>query len=200
MNQHTFVVIDVHGTKVPTADLQTHLRSALRIHGGEIVDTIDDAVLLHMTRATDAVAVSLDAVRTFTRHGASSVRAGLSTGTAVGASGRWSGPVVELAGSVAGHAPRGQVLATGATRQSTDRGQIDFVGIGEHTLPGAPAPVTLYRAQCVTDVGPPGRIDIDPVCHLAVDATQAVRIPGLQDSPAFYSNACATRWSATAGR
>lgn len=195
MNQHTFVVIDVHGTKVPTADLQTHLRSALRSQGGEVVDTINDAVLLHMTRATDAVSVSLDAITTFTRHGASSARAGLSTGTAVITAGRWSGPVVELATSIAGHAPRGQVIATGTTRQSTDRGQIDFVGIGEHTLPGAPTPITLYRAQRVTDVGPPGRIDIDPVCHLAVDATQAVRIPGRDDSPAFCSTACAERWT-----
>lgn len=200
MNQRTFVFADVLGTKVRTEDLAHHLRTALGVRAREDLDTIDQTVVLRMARATDAVTVSLAAVAAFTRHGASSVRAGMSTGTATRIDGRWAGPVIELASRVALHAPRGQVLTTATTRQSTDRGQIDFIGIGEHTLRGAPAPIALYRAQRVTDVGPPGRVDIDPVCHLAVDATQAVRIPGLQDSPAFCSTDCAERWNTTARR
>ncbi|MEV4422142.1 adenylate/guanylate cyclase domain-containing protein [Patulibacter sp. NPDC049589] len=196
MNQHTFVFADVHGTKVPPADLAKHLRQALTIYGGEYVDTIGDAVMLRLARATDAVTVSLDAVDTFTRHGHPAVRVGLDTGSGVLNAGRWSGPAALVAARVAEHAQRGQVIATSSTRQATDRGQIDFIGIGEHTLHDAGPPVSLYRAQRVTDVGPPGRLDIDPVCHLAVDATQAVRIPGNEASPAFCSQACAETWSA----
>lgn len=200
MNQHTFVFVDAHGTKVRPEELARHLRDALTIHGGEYVDTIGDTVMLRMARATDAVSISLAAVTAFTRHGASSVRAGMSTGTATRHDGQWSGSVVALAARVGEHAPRGHVLATAATRQSTDRGQIDFIGIGEHVLTETEMPVTLYRAQRVTEVGPPGRIDIDPICHLAVDAAQAVRVPGEQASPAFCSTACAERWVATQGR
>lgn len=196
MNQHTFVFADVHGTKVSTDDLVKHFRRALTIYGCEYVDTIGDAVMLRLTRATDAVSVSLDAVDAFTRHGQPTVRVGLDTGSGVLDAGRWSGPAPSVAAQVAGHASRGQVLATSSTRQATDRGQIDFNGVGEHALLDTGASVTLYRAQRVTDVGPPGRLDIDPVCHLAVDATQAVRIPGLEASPAFCSRACAETWSA----
>ncbi|MGE4427160.1 MAG: hypothetical protein AB7G37_11975 [Solirubrobacteraceae bacterium] len=196
MNQHTFVFADVHGTKVPTADLAKHLRQALTIYGGEYVDTIGEAVMLRLARATDAVTVSLDAIDAFTRHGHPAVRVGMDTGSGVLKAGRWSGPAALVAARVAEHAQRGQVLATSSTRQATDRGQIDFIGVGEHALHDTDARVTLYRAQRVTDVGPPGRLDIDPVCHLAVDATQAVRIPGLEASPAFCSKACAETWSA----
>lgn len=194
MNQHTFVFADVHGTKVRTDDLARHLRQALTIHGGEYVDTVGDAVMLRMARATDAVAVSLDAIDAFTRHGHRAVRVGLDTGSAVLDAGRWSGPAALTAARVAGHAERGQVLATSSTRQATDRGQIDFIGIGQHLLQDTTAPTSLYRAQRVTDVGPPQRLDVDPVCQIAVDATQAVRIEGDPESPAFCSQACADTW------
>lgn len=196
MNQHTFVFADVHGTKIHTADLAKHLRRALTIYGGEYVDTIGDAVMLRLARATDAVTVSLDAIDAFTRHGHPAVRVGMDTGSGVLNAGRWSGPAALVAAQVAEHAQRGQVLATSSTRQATDRGQIDFIGIGEHALHDTGAPTSLYRAQRVTDVGPPGRVDIDPICHLAVDATQAVRIPEIDASPAFCSQACAETWSA----
>ncbi|MEV4419340.1 hypothetical protein AB0L40_05100 [Patulibacter sp. NPDC049589] len=196
MNQHTFVFADVHGTKVQTDDLARHLRQALTIHGGEYVDTISDAVVLRMARATDAVTVSLDAIDAFTRHGHPAVRVGLDTGSAVLDAGRWSGPAALTAARVADHAKRGQVLCTSSTRQATDRGQIDFIGIGQHLLRETSAPISLYRAQRVTDVGPSQRLDVDPICHIAVDATQAVRIEGDPKSPAFCSQACADTWTA----
>lgn len=170
MNQHTFVFLDVQGTKVRTGDLATYLRGALRVHGGESIDTIDDTVLLYTARATDAVSAGLDAVAAFARHGTSSVRAGMSTGTAVRDRGHWSGPVLEVAADVARLAPRGQVLVTVSTRQATDRGQIDFVEIGDHALAGAPAPITLYRARRVIDIGPSGQTGNDPARDLAIGA------------------------------
>jgi class 3 adenylate cyclase len=184
---------------VQTDDLARHLRHALTIHGGEYVDTVGDAVMLRLARATDAVAVSLDAIDAFTRHGHRAVRVGLDTGSAVLDAGRWSGPAALTAARVAGHAERGQVLATSSTRQATDRGQIDFIGIGQHLLQDTNAPISLYRAQRVTDVGPPQRLDVDPVCQIAVDATQAVRIEGNPDSLAFCSQACADTWVARHG-
>lgn len=195
MNQHTFVFADVHGTRLHTDDLAKHLRQALTIYGGEYVDTIGDAVVLRLARATDAVTVSLDAIDAFSRNGQPAIRVGLDTGTATLTGGRWVGPAAVVAARVAARAQRGEVLATSSTRQATDRGQVDFVGIGEHVLDGSSEPVTLYRARRVTDVGPPGRLDVDPVCHLAVDATQAVRIDGNDASPAFCSRACADTWA-----
>lgn len=195
MSQQTFVFADARHAHLHADELARCIRSALATHGGEYVGTFENTVMLRIARATDAVTLSLAVVETLTRGHEPTVRAGIDTGLAARDAGRWSGHVVAVAARIAHHAERGQVLVTARTRQATDRGQIDFIGVGEHQLRDTDHPITLYRAQRITDHGPPVRLDIDPVCNVAVETATAVRVPGDPDSPVFCSTACADAYT-----
>lgn len=150
MTQQTFVFANAPTTQIP--QLEAALREQLTIHDGDHVATIADVVILRMARATDAVTLALHACDALAVDGARSVRVGVDTGTAVRDGERWGGPVVELAARLAEHADPGEVLATSATRQATDRGQLEFVDLGARRLHGDGPPTTLHRAYRVTDI------------------------------------------------
>lgn len=154
MTQQTFVFANAPTTLIPR--LEAVLREQLTIHDGHHVATIADVVILRMARATDAVALALHACDALAVDVVRSVRVGVDTGTAVRDGDRWGGPVVELAARLAEHADPGEVLATSATRQATDRGQLEFLDLGERRLHGDGPPTALHRAYRVTDIdGPP---------------------------------------------
>lgn len=110
-----------------------------------------------MARATDAVTLALHACDALVVNNVPSVRAGVDTSTAVRDGDRWDGPVVQLAARLAEHADPGEVLATSATRQAADRGQLDFVDLGDRRLHGDGLSTTLHRAYRVTDIDGPQR-------------------------------------------
>lgn len=198
MTQHTFVFANAPRPQIPGRE--SRLRDAMTIYEGEHLATIADVVILRTGRATDAVTLSLNVLGSLAGAGRSGARIGVDTGSAVRDGDLWGGPVVELAGRLAEHAAPGQVLVTASTRQATDRGQVDFVGLGEHPLYQHGAPTALYRAHRVTDNVAAGHLDIDPVCWVVVDPARAVRTPDVPHSPAFCSTACAATWSRREGR
>ncbi|MSW72222.1 MAG: hypothetical protein F2829_19430 [Actinobacteria bacterium] len=114
-------------------------------------------MILRMARATDAVTLALHACEALAVNGVPYVRVGVDTGTAVRDGDRWGGPVVDLASRLVEHADPGEVLATSATRQATDRGQLEFLDLGDHRLHGDGPPTALHRAYRVTDIDGPRR-------------------------------------------
>lgn len=150
MTQQTFVFANAPTSQVRR--LEAVLREQLTIHDGHYVATIADVVILRMARATDAITLGLHVCSALAVDGLTEVRVGVDTGAAVRDGERWGGPVVELAARLAEHAGPGDVLATSATRQATDRGQIEFVDLGEHRLHADGPPTALHRAYRVTDI------------------------------------------------
>ena len=148
MTQQTFVFANAPATHIPS--LEGTFRDALATHDGHHVASIADVVILRLARATDAIAICLNTISALGASGPGP-RFGVDTGIALRDGERWGGPVVELAALLAEHAGPGQVLTTSATRQATDRAQIDFVDLGKHRLHGNAPPTALYRAYRVTD-------------------------------------------------
>lgn len=159
--QQTFVFANAPTHQIPA--LQASVRDALATLDGQNVTTIGDVVMLRLARATDAIALCLNTISTLDPTGSGRLRFGVDTGIAVRDGERWGGPVVELAARLADHANHGQILASQATRQATDRAQIDFVDLGEHHLHGDGPPTAIYSAYRIADLDCPDPASASPV-------------------------------------
>jgi len=128
-NLHTFLFADIAGYSLiadqqgdeAAADLALYFLSRASnlasIHGGEVVKSLGDAVMIRTEDAADSLRIALDLVTEFSRDPAlPAIHAGLHTGPAVRRADDWWGATVNLAARVAAAASAGQVLVTKTAR------------------------------------------------------------------------------------
>jgi adenylate cyclase len=137
-------------------------------HGGEVIKTIGDAVMVRHRAPADALSIGLRAAHdVIAGHGSPAVRVGMHHGPAVERGGDWFGATVNLAARVAAAAPGGEVLVTAAVRERVgELGDVEFESRGEQRMRNVAAPVPLFAAV------PDNRSDearhLDPVCRMLV--------------------------------
>jgi adenylate cyclase len=136
--------------------------------GGQVIKTIGDAVMVRHPVPSEAVALGLTAAHdVMAGHGFPAVRVGMHHGPAIEREGDWFGATVNLAARVAAVAAGGEVLVTGAVRDSThDLAGVEFESRGEQRIRNVPAPVPLFAA--VRDGRSNEARHLDPVCRMLV--------------------------------
>lgn len=126
----------------------------IRRHGGRLVKTMGDALLVTFDSATRAVRAGLDIQQAIQQHNGSAftererlqVRVAISTGEVVIDTGDVFGDTVNLTSRVQQLAGPGEVLFTESTHATIKRSEIPCEPAGEFELKGVPGQVRLYRA------------------------------------------------------
>jgi adenylate cyclase len=160
-NLHTFLFADIagysrvadqHGDEA-AADLALYFlsraSSLASIHGGEVVKSLGDAVMVRTADAADSIRLALDLVNEFSQDPAlPAIHAGLHTGPAVQRADDWWGATVNIAARVAAAADPGQVLVTETSR--VQAGEVDSTrwrGPEPLRLKNIRLPVKVYAAS-----------------------------------------------------
>lgn len=168
-------------------------------HGAEQIKSIGDALMIRVTSAANAIRLAVRIVdEVGGRHGFPAVRVGIHTGAAVAREDDWFGATVNLAARVADAAAAGEVLLTNATRgaatkelkgtQLVERQQVRFKNLSE--------PVELWAAGLHGRRTASSRLEIDPVCRMAVALERAAAtIRRGERTFYFCSAACASAFS-----
>src|SRR5438876_5230729 len=107
------------------------LRKAFRSHGGVEVDTQGDAFFVAFPTAPGALEAAADALKALVG-GPIQIRAGIHTGTPLGADGGYVGVDVHRAARIAACGSGGQVLVSAVT--ATLVGTDELRDLGEHRL------------------------------------------------------------------
>jgi class 3 adenylate cyclase/YHS domain-containing protein len=138
------------------------------VRGGEVIKAIGDAVMVRHSVPSEAVALGLTAAHeVMAGHGFPAVRVGMHYGPAIEREGDWFGATVNLAARVAAIAAGGEVLVTGAVRDSTrDLAGVEFESRGEQRIRNVTVPVPLFAA--VRDDRSSEARHLDPVCRMLV--------------------------------
>lgn len=115
-------------------------------HGGEVVKTIGDSVMLAFVSPTEAVSCAVriqqGAARTRARRGGPQVRVGINAGEATQEAGDWFGPPVVVASRLCGRAAGDQILVSEVVRAlAGTRGGHQYKPIGLVELKGITDPV-----------------------------------------------------------
>jgi adenylate cyclase len=122
-------------------------------HGGQVVKTLGDGVLLHFGDPAAAVRCALELVATVPASGLPEAHAGVSAGPVVWRDGDCFGRAVNVASRTVGVARPGQVVVTedvveASTRAAeTAAADLAFDALGPHTLKGVADPVMLFAAR-----------------------------------------------------
>jgi class 3 adenylate cyclase/YHS domain-containing protein len=139
---------------------------------GSVVKTIGDAVMVRIPEARDAIRAGLRIASEAGGHGAPAIRVGMHHGRAVERDGDWFGATVNLAARIAALASAGDVLLTMPTLDAAgDLEDVRFARHGSHKLRNVAEPIDVLRAIAVR--GELAQLEIDPVCRMAVDPSQA---------------------------
>lgn len=150
----------------------TRVRSFLPEHQAEEIKTIGDEVMIRVAEPSEAVKLGIRITEELSAPGEPPVRIGMHSGRAVQRDGDWFGATVNLASRVAGEARAGEVLLTEGTRRELgENDAFELTSRGSSYFKNIPAPVPVYRAVSVG--GSAAELEIDPVCRMAVDASQA---------------------------
>lgn len=198
---HTFVFADLAGFTALTeahgdehaadvaAELVLSARPLIAEHGGEMVKTLGDALLIRFGDAGAAVRAARDLVCSLSRRERSlGVRVGMHTGTAVQRGDDWFGSAVNVAARVAGVARAGEVVLSAATYAAAGDA-LDVRPLGHRDLKNVATAVELY-ALGLDEHLPAGRV-FDPVCHMSLDAAAAAhRLKHEGREHAFCSAEC----------
>jgi adenylate cyclase len=173
---HTFLFADIDGFSIvadesgdeAAAELGLHFLSrAAHIasaHGGEVVKSLGDGVMIHIEGAADSIELALELVAEFESDAAlPSIHAGLNTGPAVRRADDWWGATVNVAARVAAAACPGQLLVTEATKLHAGYvASTCWRGFEPLWLKNIRAPVKVYAASRVA-IRLPGRGLVQPV-------------------------------------
>jgi adenylate cyclase len=158
---HTFLFADIAGYSLiadeggdeAAADLALYFlaraSSTAGAHGGEVIKSLGDAVMIHVEDAAESIGLALDLVSEFgSDPSLPPIHAGLHTGPALRRADDWWGATVNIAARVAAAAGAGQLLVTEATRLAA--GQIASTrwrGLGALRLKNIRLPVQVYAAS-----------------------------------------------------
>lgn len=154
------------------SDFTARVRQLLPEYQAQEVKTIGDEVMIRVEDPVKAVNLGIRIAAELAFHGSPPVRVGMHSGAAVPRDGDWYGGTVNLASRVADVAKPGEVLLTGETREQL--GEPDGFVIEEYGprhFKHLPDPIPIYRA--ITAGAGERRLEIDPVCRMAVDPGQA---------------------------
>ena len=153
-------------------DFTTRVRALLSEFGAEEVKTIGDEVMIRVADPADAVRLGLRIVDELAFHESPPVRVGIHSGPAVSQDGDWFGGTVNVASRVSAAAKPGEVLLTAATRaELAGSNEFELEERGSRQLKHVPDPVAVYRAVPAGEE--PAVLEVDPVCRMSVDPTQA---------------------------
>jgi adenylate cyclase len=160
-NLHTFLFADISGYSLvadqhgdeAAADLAVYFlsraSSLASIHGGEVVKSLGDAVMVRTQDAADSIRLALDLVNEFSQDPAlPAIHAGLHTGPAVQRADDWWGATVNIAARVAAAADPGQVLVTETSRlQAGQVASTRWWGLAPLRLKNIRLAVKVYAAS-----------------------------------------------------
>lgn len=170
-------------------------------HDAETIKTIGDAVMLRAMSAGGSIRLGLAILHELREaQGYPAIRVGMHSGPAVERAGDWFGSVVNLAARVSAVAGGGQVLVTGATRAAAEPIEgVEFVTLGTRHFRNVAEPVALYQARQEARIQ--GRLDIDPVCRMAIAAGRGAGTLTFEgDEYHFCSLECASRFASAPER
>lgn len=148
----TLLFTDIEGSTKLLAKLRTDyaavlarhrevLRAACESHGGVVVDSQGDAMLIAFARPGDAVAAATEGQRAL-HDGPVNVRMGLHTGTPDMVDGAYVGLDVHRGARVGAAGHGGQVLLSATTQALTDEPVVD---LGRHHLRGLEQPEHIFQ-------------------------------------------------------
>jgi YHS domain-containing protein len=197
MTTSTFVFADLAGFTALTethgdeeaiqiaSEFTARVRRILPSFGAEEVKTIGDEVMIRVHEPVNAVRLGMRIADELAFHGSPPVRVGMHSGSALARDGDWFGATVNLASRVTRAAKPGEVLLTEQTRRQLGGGAgIELEERGEHYFKNVSEPTFVYRALS------PGheskRLEVDPVCRMAVDPARAARTERRRGIPYFF--------------
>lgn len=122
-------------------------------HGGRLVKTLGDGVMMHFRSASGAVLAALDVVSRTGNGDLPPSRAGIATGAVVARDGDFFGRTVNLAARIAGIALPGEVWANESVIAATlsSSPPLSFLSRGNYSLKGLPEEMALWA---VSDADP----------------------------------------------
>jgi adenylate cyclase len=173
---HTFLFADIAGYSLvadqrgdeAAADLALHFLSRASsiagAHGGEVVKSLGDGVMVHAEDAAESVRLALELMSDFGRGAAHPpLHAGLHTGPALRRADDWWGTTVNVAARLAAAARPGQLLVTEATRlEAAEVASTQWRGLEPLWLKNVRLPVQVYAASRI----PPHRAGRDLILPL----------------------------------
>ena len=117
-------------------------------HGGQVVKSLGDGVLLHFAEPAAAVRCGLELVDAVPGAGLPPAHVGISAGPVVWRDGDCFGRAVNMASRTVGVAGSGQVVVTeDVVRASASTAGMTFDSLGSRPLKGLTDPVHLFTAQ-----------------------------------------------------
>jgi adenylate cyclase len=166
---------EAHGDSSATAiagDFALGVRKILEEFDAEEVKTIGDEVMIRAGDPATAVRLGMRIVDDLAFHGSPPVRVGMHSGPAIQRDGDWFGSTVNLASRVADAAQPGEVLLTDETRKQLGDGDgFELEERGARYFKHVPELIPVYRV--VEPSAHAGRLEIDPVCRMAVSTDRA---------------------------
>ena len=167
------------------------VRGLLSEYRAEEVKTIGDELMIRVGDPVNAVHLGMRIVDELAFHRSPPVRVGMHSGPATQRDGDWFGATVNLASRVVDAAKPGEVLLTSETLRELDaRDGIAIEERGSRYFKHIVEPVPVFEAR--TEGGVAKRLEIDPVCRMAVDpARAAARRRRLGLEYFFCSDECA---------
>ena len=162
-------------------------------YGAEVVKSLGDGLMIRVASARRAVELGLYIARELgARHGFPLTRVGIHTGTAVERDGDWYGSAVNVAARIGSMAAGGEVLVSESTRSAAgDIDEIKMELLRECRLRNVTEPIIVHVAERAGEQ-PSERLQIDPVCRMAVSADQRVALIAHEDADySFCSLSCA---------
>ena len=166
---------ETHGDERAVAvvdDFARHAERLLERHGGELVKSIGDALMLRAADPAAAIRIGLDlAHHEMSRPDHPEVRIGIDYGKATRQGSDWLGATVNTAARIAGLARGGEVLVSDSARRAAERklSGVSFAGRGPQRLRNIRGPVAVSEARCEDEAA---ALVIDPVCRIALDPDQ----------------------------
>jgi class 3 adenylate cyclase/YHS domain-containing protein len=148
------------------------VRKLLPDYRAEEVKAIGDELMIRVEDPVRAVQLGRRIVDELAFHCSPPVRVGMHTGAATRLNGDWYGATVNLASRVVDAAKPGEVLFTAATRRELEgRDGFAIEERGTRRFKHVVDPVPVYEALAAG--GEAKRLEIDPVCRMAVDPDRA---------------------------
>lgn len=128
------------------AGLSTLVEDISRRHGGRAIRWLGDGGMFRFDEPAAAVRAALETVESAPRAGLPQTHIGIEAGPVVAQDGDIYGRTVNVAARIASHAEGGEVLTSESTMRLARSDDLRFERLGEVTLKGLTAPLTLYRA------------------------------------------------------
>jgi adenylate cyclase len=148
------------------------VRALLPDYGAEEVKSIGDELMIRVEDPVGAVKLGIRIVDELAFHGSPPVRVGMHSGSATRLGGDWYGATVNLASRVVDAARPGEVLITAETRREVEgRDGLEIEERGTRRFKHVVEPIPVFEALAAG--GRTRRLEIDPVCRMAVDPSRA---------------------------